>query len=130
MGYSHVIPELIKKIRFQKNKQIKIYSPSHKRAFCYIDDAIEQIVGLSFSITVKNKTFNIGNSREEIKIFDLAKIIKDKLKSKKKLIKYIYTSGSPKRRVPSMSKTNSYLKKRNYISLNKGIQNYINWYKR
>ncbi len=33
MGYSHVIPELIKKIKFQKSKKIKIYSPSHKRAF-------------------------------------------------------------------------------------------------
>ena len=130
MGYSHVIPELIKKIKFQKSKKIKIYSPSHKRAFCYIDDAIEQIVGLSFGNKAKNKTFNIGNSREEIKIFDLAKMIKNKLKSKKKLIKYIYTSGSPKRRVPSMSKTSSYLKKTKYISLNKGIQNYINWYKR
>lgn len=130
MGYSHVIPELIKKIKFQKSKKIKIYSPSHKRAFCYIDDAIEQIVGLSFGTKAKNKTFNIGNSREEIKIFDLAKMIKNKLKSKKKLIKYIYTSGSPKRRVPSMSKTSSYLKKTKYISLNKGIQNYINWYKR
>ena len=130
MGFSHVIPELIKKIKFQKSKKIKIYSPSHKRAFCYIDDAIEQIVGLSFGTKAKNKTFNIGNSREEIKIFDLAKMIKNKLKSKKKLIKYIYTSGSPKRRVPSMSKTSSYLKKTKYINLNKGIQNYINWYKR
>tara|TARA_B100002051_G_C16727671_1_gene636265 strand:+ start:1373 stop:2323 length:951 start_codon:yes stop_codon:yes gene_type:complete len=129
MGYSHVIPELIKKIIFQKNKKIKIYSPSHKRAFCYIDDAIEQIVRLSFSLKIKNQIFNIGNSREEIKIFDLAKIIKSKLKSKKKLIKYLYTSGSPKRRVPNMSKTNFYIKKRNYISLNKGIQSYINWYK-
>ena len=130
MGYSHVIPELIKKIIFQKNKKIKIYSPSHKRAFCYIDDAIEQIVRLSFSLKIKNQIFNIGNSREEIKIFDLAKIIKSKLKSKKRLIKYLYTSGSPKRRDPNMSKTNFHIKKRNYISLNKGIQNYINWYKR
>ncbi len=130
MGYSHVIPELIRKIKFQKNKKIKIYSPQHKRAFCYIDDAIDQIIGLSFNLKIKNQIFNIGNSNEEIKIFDLAEIIRQKLKSKKKLIKHTYTPGSPKRRVPNMSKTNARIRKRSYINLNKGIQHYIDWEKR
>ena len=59
MGYRHVIPELIKKINQEKIKKNKTYvfSPSHKRAFCYIDDAIKQIIQLSFNKKVKNSIF-------------------------------------------------------------------------
>ena len=40
MGYAHVIPELIKKIKRQ-SKTIFIKSPNHGRTFCYIDDAVD-----------------------------------------------------------------------------------------
>ena len=33
MGFSHVIPELIKKVFDRENKKITVYSPQHKRAF-------------------------------------------------------------------------------------------------
>ena len=69
MGFSHVIPELVKKIEKNNVKKIKIFSPTHKRSFCHVDDAIDQILGLSFSKHVYNDTFNIGNSNEETKIF-------------------------------------------------------------
>ena len=73
MGSSHVIPELIKKM---KKKECLVYSPSHTRAFCYIDDAVDQILKLSFKTTNYNEVYNIGNMKEEIKIFNLAKKIK------------------------------------------------------
>ena len=53
MGYSHVIPELIKKML--NNKKISIVSANHRRAFCYIDDAIEQIIKISFNKMIKKK---------------------------------------------------------------------------
>ena len=34
MGYSHVIPEIIKKL-YSSKKKIEVYSPNHSRAFCY-----------------------------------------------------------------------------------------------
>ena len=73
MGFSHVIPEIVDKIllRANKNNSIKIFSPNHKRAFCYIDDAVNQIVQLSFNKKNYNNVFNIGNSSQEIKIFGL-----------------------------------------------------------
>ena len=129
MGFSHVIPELVKKIEKNNVKKIKIFSPTHKRSFCHVDDAIDQILGLSFSKHVYNDTFNIGNSNEETKIFDLAKIIKKLLNSKKKLLKYTDTDGSPKRRVPDMKKNYKIFKKKRYINLESGVEKYINWYK-
>ena len=44
------------------------FSPSHTRAFCYIDDAVKQIELLITSQKSINKTFNIGNPSEEIKL--------------------------------------------------------------
>ena len=78
MGYSHVIPELIKKfiIEKRKNKRVVVFSPTHKRAFCYIEDAILQITKLSFDEKSYYKIFNIGNMSRELKMFDLAKKIK------------------------------------------------------
>jgi len=127
MGYSHVIPEMIKKIN-SKNKVINISSPNHTRSFCYIDDAIDQIIKISFKKKLKFKIYNIGNPLEEIKIFTLAKKIQLLLKKKKVLKKYIDTSGSPSKRKPHMGRTfleiNSFPK----INLSKGLRNTISWY--
>ena len=68
MGYDHVIPELInrffeikKKMRIIYYLKIQIISV---RAFCYIDDAINQI--LLFYIKVKSfKIINVGSFEEK-----------------------------------------------------------------
>lgn len=131
MGYSHVIPELIKKILKGKRKKTSktlIFSPNHKRAFCYIDDAIDQIVKLSFNKKIKNSVFNIGNMKEETKILDLAKKLKHQLSSKSTLIHGPITAGSPSRRVPDMRRTQRAIKKYQYTNLNMGLQKTIDWY--
>ncbi len=130
MGKSHVIPELIEKINLNQ-KHVKIFSPDHKRAFCYIDDAIVQIVKLSLDRNVNKKTYNIGNMTQEIKIYDLAKKIKKLLNSKSSLKRFYITPGSPYRRIPDMKKTLKHFELKNKIkfcSLNEGLLKTINWY--
>ena len=127
MGYSHVIPELINKFK-NKEKKIKIFSPTHKRAFCYVDDAINQMIKLAFNKKASNNAFNIGNNKEEIKIIDLANKISGLLNIKKKLIRGSNTPGSPIRRVPDMVKTNNLTKNLKFTNLDKGLENYINWF--
>lgn len=127
MGFSHVIPELIKKF-MAKSKKVKIFSPSHSRAFCYVDDAISQIINLAINKNVKNKTLNIGNNNEEIKIIDLAYKIKKILNSDKKIITGPVTPGSPKRRVPNLKLTKKYFKYSKFINLNEGLKKYISWF--
>ena len=130
MGFSHVIPEIIKKVLSKKKKfkKIKVHSPSHKRAFCYVDDAINQIVELTFKNKNYNNTYNIGNSKEEIRIFDLVKKIKKHLNSHKKVVKFHNTVGSPKRRVPDMNKTIQRISFKKFTSIDTGIKKYLNWY--
>ena len=127
MGFSHVIPELINKFKGQERK-VKIFSPTHKRAFCYVDDAINQMVKLAFNKKANNFAFNIGNNEEEIKIIDLANKIKTLVKSKKKIIRGKNTPGSPIRRVPDMQKTKKLIKKFKFINLDQGLKNYLNWF--
>ena len=127
MGFSHVIPELIKKF-MTVSKNIKIYSPTHKRAFCFVDDAINQMVNLALNKNAKNKVFNIGNNSEEIKIIDLANKIKRLLMSDKKIIKGPVTPGSPIRRVPDLRLTKKITKISKFTNLNMGLKKYIFWY--
>ncbi len=128
MGYSHVIPELIKKML--NNKKISIVSANHKRAFCYINDAVEQIIKISFNKMIKKETFNIGNPNEEITIFSLAKKIQYNLKTEISLKKdKKITVGSPERRIPSLSKFKKYFGKMKFIVLNEGLKKTITWYR-
>ena len=131
MGYSHVIPELIKKIYYRKkkkNKRVVVFSPTHKRAFCYIEDAILQITKLSFDEKSYYKIFNIGNMSRELKMFDLAKKIKALIYVDAKIIRGKNTLGSPKRRIPDMKKTIKATKLKTFVTLDDGLRKTVDWY--
>ena len=84
MGFEHVIPELMKKIFLNtnnfKNKKsgIKIQGTGNEtRSFCYIDDAIDQLL-LIFDKGLKSEIYNVGMQDEiSIKelIFKISKIL-------------------------------------------------------
>lgn len=126
MGYSHVIPEIIRKLQTQRS--VGVYSPQHKRAFCFIDDAINQIIKLSLKKRNKHKIYNIGDMRHEIKMIDLARKIKKILKISKVIKKEENTIGSPSRRVPDMKRTLNEIKYKNNYNLESGLKQTIDWY--
>ena len=106
MGMKHVVPQLIKRIhKTPINGSLGVYSPNHKRTFCYIEDAVKQVYEL---ITIKNiekNIFNLGTEKPEITMKNLAiKLIKI-MKREDIIIKELEnTPGSPKRRCPSTNK--------------------------
>ncbi len=131
MGYSHVIPELIKKMLLEKKKITKntiVNSPNHKRAFCFIDDAILQIKRLSFNSKINNEIFNIGNMKEEISMNKVANKIKKLVYKKSKIKKGKNTLGSPIRRVPDMKKTIKYSRVKKFTNLEEGLKTTVRWY--
>jgi UDP-glucose 4-epimerase len=128
MGLSHVIPELAKKI--QTRLSVKVHSYFHKRTFHYIDDAILQIFNLLNKKNSINKIFNIG-SHSELTIFNLAKKIKSILKrTKTTLVKKKDIHNSPQRRLPDLSLLNSICIKNDNFSIENGLKETINWYKK
>jgi len=131
MGFSHVIPELIKKMLLEKRKVKRntvVYSPNHKRAFCYINDAIAQIVKISIDSKINKEIFNIGNMKEEISILNVAKKIKKIVYNKSKIKKGPITPGSPVRRVPDMKKTIKFSKFKKFTNLREGLEKTARWY--
>lgn len=127
MGYSHVIPEIIDNMNSRK-KIIKIFNPSHKRCFCYIDDAVSFLVRLS-KVRLKNNflTLNLGNNSEEINIRDLA--IKINFYFNKKIKFRKLDIGSPKKRFPCLKKIISLTKFKPKINLEEGIKKTLSWYR-
>ena len=132
MGFEHVIPQIIEKIykssnKFKsKNSVIKIQgSGKETRSFCFVDDAVEQIINVSKK--GKNKeVYNIGQKMEitiNRLIQDIAKILKIKVRVYRGKLKL----GSVKRRCPDMQKT-SKLKSLNN-NYHNGLKLTVEWYR-
>ncbi len=132
MGYDHVIPQLLKKILTKNNlnqKVIKIQiqgSGNETRSFCFVEDAVEQILTLES----KGKDFEIYNigQNKEITIKALIKNFEKILKKKIIIIPSKILMGSTKRRCPKMSKT--YKLKRFNDNFKQGLAETIKWYER
>lgn len=131
MGNSHVIPQLYKKIVNAKpNQKLLIKNSHHTRTFCYIDDAVNHILNLTFSEKSNNRIFNIG-TESEITIKKLAELIKKYSKRDDVKLDYdkINSDQSPIRRRPSINKLLKISSIKN-TSLNKGLNQTIQWYKK
>ena len=133
MGNEHVIPQLLKKVFFastRKNSKacnIKIQgSGNETRAFCYIDDAVDQIIKIQ-KHGKTNSIFNVGQNKEK-SIIDLIRDFEKILDLKIKITKSNLKFGSTKRRCPNMKKT--YRLSGNKNSYANGLKETIHWYSR
>lgn len=70
--------------RALKNENINIYGDGSRiRSWCYIDDLVD---GVLKAIEAPPDTFNIGNPRATLTIYELAKTVKKVLNSKSKIV--------------------------------------------
>lgn len=131
MGTEHVVPELMKRMReAEPGSALPIYSSTHKRTFCYVDDAVELILRLSRTPVAVGQTWNIGSQAPEYMIMSVAEIIRDALNADVQLVAGEETPGSPTRRCPSMARTAEVTGYSAQIGLRQGIERTIAWYAR
>ena len=128
MGLSHVIPELLKQAHETKDGIIEIANTNHKRTFCYITDAIEIIYKLTSSKKTLGGTYNVGDEVNEITINQLGKKVIDTVNKQIKIKSINIDNDSPKRRCPSMLRTNKVVKYKMKTSLNDGLKKCYKWY--
>lgn len=129
MGLSHVIPELLKKAHDAKEgSEIEIFSPTHCRTFCYVQDAIEMIRKVAEIPEGEGQVFNIGNQEPEIQILDLAHLITKIVGKTLTFSQQPPTIGSPIRRCPDMNRTKKTIGTSSSINLKEGISLTYNWY--
>jgi UDP-glucose 4-epimerase len=130
MGMSHVIPELSWKIRnCDRNATLEIASGKHTRTFCFVSDAVEEMVLLLGNDSAINETFNLGNQFPEVSIADVAAVIKDVVGRADVVLESVAAAdGSPSRRCPDMKKTEAVTGYTPRVDLFDGISRTYEWY--
>ncbi|QRM27249.1 NAD(P)-dependent oxidoreductase [Microvirga sp. VF16] len=130
MGRDHVIPELMRRIHnTEPGGELEVYSPTHSRTFCYIDDAVAMIIRLARNPAAIGGTWNIGTEAPEYSIMRVAEIIRDTMHADVKLVPGHTTSGSPTRRCPSMIRTDAMTGYYERTSLDDGVSSTFGWYR-
>ena len=98
------------------------------RSFLYVSDQITGLLKAAQSPELKGEVVNIG-SREEIRIIDLAEIIKELTDSSSPLQYCPIPVDDPKRRCPDISRAKELLSWEPTVSLEEGLKNTIEWFK-
>lgn len=131
MGFLHVIPEMFIKIRnaAATGEALDVFSPTHTRAFCYVDDAVRATIAVAEAPNTAGEIINIGNSQEEMSIRELVNRISQIMGLTVKFREQPDTPGSPARRCPDTSTIERLTGFRPTVLLNEGIQRTFEWYR-
>lgn len=129
MGAAHVIPSLAQRARrLAAGEELVVASPSHTRSFCYVSDAVSQIVALSECHGAVGGTFNVGDATREVTVLQLAQIMVELAGSHVRVRAGADEYGSPDRRCPNMSATEALIGTTAYTPLSSGLQTTMGYY--
>jgi len=129
---SHVIAALIRKFfEAKKNnkKEVIVWGDGKAtRDFCYVEDIAN---GLVLAAEKYNDSYPLNlASGKEIRIKDLALIIKKKIGFEGKIVWDKTKPTGPKRRLVSINKAKKLIGFKPYVSIEKGLENTIKWYQK
>ena len=102
---------------------------SQIRAWCYVDDMVE---GLMLALEHENaigESFNIGNARSAVTIFDLARRIKQLTGCPGELVFQPIHYLDVELRVPNVDKARTLLGFESRVELDEGLEKTIAWYR-
>jgi nucleoside-diphosphate-sugar epimerase len=130
MGMAHVIPELLQRShQIPEGGSLTVYSPNHRRSFCYVDDALELMVRLATAPAAVGATFNVGSPDDEISIADLAVLIARTVGKHLEIVVGPDTEGSPARRCPDMTQATAVASYVPHVPLAEGLRRCYAWYR-
>lgn len=132
MGMDHAIPavgmRLLEHARGQR-RLVEIYGCDQRRAFCYIDDAVEAMIRLM--ATDYRGVVNIGNDREEITVEALAGELAAALDMDEAFIHRLPApDGSVDRRCPDLTLLRQLTGYEPKVALEEGLKLTMDWYVR
>ncbi len=130
MGLAHVVPGQLKKAFDAKDGDfVAVASVDQTRCFCYIDDAVEQLVRMMNKSACIGETLNLGTEKPEATILDVAKICHAAVGRNVVINAESSPPGSPMRRGPDMSKSVAITGFISKIGLEEGIDKTFRWYR-
>jgi UDP-glucuronate decarboxylase len=125
--YGRVAPRFISQAL--NNKPITIFGDGEQtRSFCYITDQIEGLLRLVSFKEAEGKVINIGN-HDEIKVMDLAYIVRKLTGSSSDITFGPLPEDDPKRRQPDITKAKEILGWEPKVSVEEGLRKTIDWLK-
>lgn len=130
MGMAHVVPELLERAhRAPKGGELTVFSPTHRRTFCYIEDAVELLLRLALAPAAADGTFNLGSPDEETSMADLAAMVVRIVDKPLEIVAGPDTEGSPARRRPELSRALAITSHTPRVPLSEGLQRCYAWYR-
>jgi nucleoside-diphosphate-sugar epimerase len=127
MGWDHVIPQFIRRLELGEAFTVQ-GDGSQRRAFCYVDDAVEATVAAATSGAAGNQILNIGNPGAERSINEVIESLA--LVSGKSIVpQYVpFEGGGTLRRVPDVERVTALLGWRPSVSFEEGLRRTYVWY--
>jgi UDP-glucuronate decarboxylase len=111
-------------------RDITVYGKGDQtRSFCYITDSIAALILVAQRKEMKAEAVNIGNPNE-VKILDLAEMIKRITDSKSRIVFLPMPADDPPRRCPDISKAKRILGWIPTMRLEDGLKKTIEWVKK
>jgi UDP-glucuronate decarboxylase len=127
MGREHAIPELFERARAGQNP-LTVYSADHRRAFCYVSDAVDATIAAMRVPAADGRTVNIGDDREEITIRELARRILDVAGLEAAIAPASAANDPIERRCPDLTEARRLFGFEPRVSLDDGLRRTLAWY--
>jgi nucleoside-diphosphate-sugar epimerase len=117
--------------RALKNEPISIHNEGDQiRAWCYIDDIVESILLTLEKDEAIGQSFNIGNARSTITIYQLAQLVRRLVPGSTSKIDFVkWDFPDVELRVPDVKKAEKLLGFRATVDLEDGLEKTIAWYR-
>ena len=128
MGNEHVIPQLYYRA-LNDQKPLSVYSSKHRRAFCYVSDAVTATVEAMYAEAANGQTINIGNDQQEVEIGELARMILKEANLPVAISPQVADYDPIQRRCPDISLARQLLSYQPLINLKEGLGLTLDWYK-
>ncbi len=130
MGLNHVVPQLMHRMwQTAPDGEVTVYSPDHKRTFCYVEDAARMMVAAIATPAAAGATLNVGNSEPEVTMAELARLAAVAMQRDVRIMRGATTPGSPTRRQPDIAAIVSLTGVRPQVGLSEGLSRTFAWYR-
>jgi UDP-glucose 4-epimerase len=102
---------------------------SQIRAWCYVDDMVEALLLCLEKDEAVGNTFNVGNARSAVTIFDLAQRVKKLTNAPGEIVFQPLHYADVELRIPNVEKAREVLGFDAKVDLDEGLARTIAWYK-
>jgi nucleoside-diphosphate-sugar epimerase len=118
-------------VRALQGEKLLIHNEGDQiRSWCYIDDIIEAILLAMERDEAVGESFNIGNPRSTVTIYQLAQLIVRLTESKSPIEFVEWDFADVELRIPDVKKAEKLLGFRAQVELEQGLLSTIEWYRR